>query len=295
MTKSITRAIIFTMIAAVCAFIACNDSGAGNSEDVTAFLGRYAEGPGGGGGGECTGYRLTVSATPSAGGTVSLTGTHCYPPGTVVNITARPATGYRFNGWTGASTSIDTTVTVTMNSNQTLSANFLLFVTLTDTRGGQNRTYRTVQIGGRVWMAENLNYATANSWCYNDDPANCTKYGRLYTWDAAMTACPTGWHLPTRQEWEDLVSAVGSNAGTKLKSKAPDWDGTDDFGFSALPGGFRYIAGAFGSAGAYGGWWSATEAGASRAWGRDMGSAHADVDEYYDGKGGGFSVLCSQD
>jgi uncharacterized protein (TIGR02145 family) len=111
--------------------------------------------------------------------------------------------------------------------------------------GGQ--TYRTVIIGGKAWMAENLNHKTGNSWCYDDDSSNCDKYGRLYDWETAVTVCPSGWHLPYFSEWETLVDYAGgpSVAGTKLKSDTGWWygkhnmGGTDDFGFSALPGGMR--------------------------------------------------------
>ena len=100
---------------------------------------------------------------------------------------------------------------------------------LTDSRDGQ--TYRTVKIGNQVWMAENLNYETANSYCYQDSVSNCTKYGRLYTWAAAKAACPSGWHLPTEVEFKELVATVGgsSTAGKMLKSTS-GWD--DDEGES---------------------------------------------------------------
>jgi len=116
--------------------------------------------------------------------------------------------------------------------------------TFVDSRGGKK--YKMVKIGNQTWMAENLDYAASGSKCYNNDPANCNKYGRLYDWNTAKSACPSGWHLPSKAEWEALLEAVGgeATAGTKLKAKS-GWDtrkdyyipGTDNYGFSALPGG----------------------------------------------------------
>ncbi len=110
----------------------------------------------------------------------------------------------------------------------------------TDSRDGQ--TYKTVKIGDQVWMAENLNFETDSSFCYNDSAEYCAKYGRLYVWTAAMDACPSGWHLPDTAEWRMLLAAVGGDsiAGTKLKSTSgwnSDGNGTDDFGFTVLPAG----------------------------------------------------------
>ena len=72
-----------------------------------------------------------------------------------------------------------------------------------------------------MWMAENLNIKTDDSWCYDNKESNCQKYGRLYSWDAAMKACPSGWHLPTREDFKILVISVGgmNKAGRILKSK----------------------------------------------------------------------------
>ena len=139
---------------------------------------------------------------------------------------------------------------------------------LIDPRDGQ--TYRTVKIGNQEWMAENLNYETANSYCYKDSVSNCTKYGRLYTWAAAKTACPSGWHLPTEVEFKELVATVGgsSTAGKMLKSTS-GWDddegesgnGTDAYLFTALPAGYRGCNGGyyFHNEGRYAVFWSSTE------------------------------------
>ena len=82
--------------------------------------------------------------------------------------------------------------------------------------------YKTANIGGVVWMAENLNIETDGSYCYNDVPDNCSIYGRLYTYEAAQTACPDGWHLATATEWDFLNNTVGTNSSASyyLKSMA---------------------------------------------------------------------------
>ncbi|MBO5422168.1 MAG: fibrobacter succinogenes major paralogous domain-containing protein [Fibrobacteraceae bacterium] len=141
--------------------------------------------------------------------------------------------------------------------------------TFTDSRDGQ--TYKYVKIGDQVWMAENLNYETANSYCYNDSTANCKKYGRLYTWETALNVCPSGWHLPTDEEFETLRSNVGGSdvAGKMLKSTTGWYDygnGVDKYGFNVLPAGFRDFNGIFYLAGKSADFWSATEDGESSAY-----------------------------
>lgn len=107
-----------------------------------------------------------------------------------------------------------------------------------------NQSYPVVSIGLQVWMAANLNYEMSGSYCSkNSLETYCAKYGRIYSWESAKNACPAGWHLPSKAEWETLITTVGgeSIAGRVLKGKTGwrnDGNGTDDFGFSALPGGF---------------------------------------------------------
>jgi len=99
-----------------------------------------------------------------------------------------------------------------------------------------NETFKTVKIGNQVWQKYNLNIVsrTGESECYENDPANCSKYGRLYDWVTATKACPEGWHLPTDRELRRLTDFAGdSTAGIKLRASSNK--GTDEFGFSALP------------------------------------------------------------
>ncbi|HNW99666.1 MAG TPA: FISUMP domain-containing protein [Bacteroidales bacterium] len=153
---------------------------------------------------------------------------------------------------------------------------------LTDNRDGQ--TYKTVTIGKQTWMAENLNYVTAHgSWCYNNDSNNCKIFGRLYNWETAKTGCPSGWHIPTKGEFDSLVSYLGGEeiAGAKLKSDsywATKHDSISGYAhvadcahgnmekhdsvfinssnFNGLPGGGYYIGNVFDYQGIWACWWS---------------------------------------
>jgi uncharacterized protein (TIGR02145 family) len=131
------------------------------------------------------------------------------------------------------------------------------YETFSDPRDGQ--VYRIVKIGDQVWFAENLNYDAEGSWCYDSDPENCEIYGRLYSWEAGLTACPEGWHLPSEDEWNNLIEFLGGYeiAGGKMKAISgwdePNIGATNESGFSALPGGGSNVL-----TGGAGLWWSST-------------------------------------
>jgi uncharacterized protein (TIGR02145 family) len=156
----------------------------------------------------------------------------------------------------------------------------------------EGKTYKTVKIGRKIWMAENLNYNLAGSCPDPDDLSNCDKYGRLYNWETAKTVCPSGWHLPTDADWTELTDFVSPDAGMKLKAKS-GWkdyngrsgNGTDEFGFSALPG----------PNGDYISWWSAWESTNGRAWYRSMQSSSDDVTKEVTARTSGLYVRCVQD
>jgi uncharacterized protein (TIGR02145 family) len=128
-------------------------------------------------------------------------------------------------------------------------------VVFTDSRDGHK--YKTVCIGDQVWMAENLNYDTTGSQCYDFLPANCDTYGRLYDWATVMNGaassnlipsgvqgiCPKGWHVPSNNEWQKLIQVLGGStlAGGAMKTvdgwDSPNVGATNSSGFSALPAG----------------------------------------------------------
>jgi uncharacterized protein (TIGR02145 family) len=148
--------------------------------------------------------------------------------------------------------------------------------TFTDKRDGKE--YKTIEMGNQVWMAENLNFETKTSRCYDNNPKNCEKYGRLYDWETAKDVCPYGWHLPFDIEWDNLYRFsdgsggksslyISETAGKHLKAKS-GWNdhqgksgnGSDTYGFAALPGGMGTADGRASSGiGSIGTWWSASQ------------------------------------
>jgi uncharacterized protein (TIGR02145 family) len=199
-------------------------------------------------------------------------------------------------------------------------------------------TYKIVKIGTQVWMAENLKTTrekdgtqirlvtdnnewvniednnTEKAYCYYDNYSG-SEYGALYTYAAASNACPMGWHLPSDNEWKTLEMFLGMspnatdsmgyrgiNEGTKLKATSgwgDEGNGTDDFGFAALPGGGRYSKnGDYFDAPYYGYWWTGTESNDVFACIRTMGFNRSNIfrfTQYGYYKSNGFSVRCLKD
>jgi uncharacterized protein (TIGR02145 family) len=192
-------------------------------------------------------------------------------------------------------------------------------------KGNDIANYGVVTIGTQTWMAENLDYAMDGSTCYDNKKSNCATYGRLYDWSTAMALdvscnfnsccsqintphkgiCPTGWHIPSNEDWDKLIRYVDGTSGTNspyynhtanqyLKTTSgwgSDGNGTDDYGFSALPGGygtslFFYYARDCGA------WWSASEDYSSLAYNRIMCDGGMTANDYKDNL---YNVRCLQD
>jgi uncharacterized protein (TIGR02145 family) len=183
----------------------------------------------------------------------------------------------------------------------------------------EGQTYHTVLIGQQCWMKENLNVGTMipgtqastdngilEKYCYGNDNANCEIYGGLYKWDEMMQydtgqyntgICPPGWHIPSDKEWTDLSDYLGASAGLKMKSTS-GWvtggNGTNESGFTALPGGLRAITGGFGGLGESTYYWTTREHLTTDAWRRRLDEGSVFLFRETIDKDMGFSVRCVQ-
>jgi len=180
----------------------------------------------------------------------------------------------------------------------------------TDHRDGNN--YRMIKIGNQWWMAENLKYiSNIGSVCYNLHNSNCQEYGRLYDFEAALNACPDGWHLPTDDEWkvleksigmqEDEVDAYGLRGnyeGQKLKSTSGwlnDGNGTNESSFGALAAGQRSFISDFTRIGESASFWSSTYYSDWESWSRELYADKTGIYRINYHHSLGFSVRCIKD
>ncbi|HWR99333.1 MAG TPA: FISUMP domain-containing protein [Prolixibacteraceae bacterium] len=195
----------------------------------------------------------------------------------------------------------------------------------TDPRDGQK--YSVVLIGNQVWMGENLKANKFNdgsniphianndiwnnisapgfSWYNNDETAFKNTYGALYNWHAVGTGklSPVGWHIPSDTEWTTLLNFLGGSfiAGGKLKETgtthwlSPNDGATNEFGFTALPGGARNLDGSFAFLGGDGHWWSSTANGSGSAWLYYISNSWSGVSRISPSKNYEISVRCIKD
>lgn len=196
--------------------------------------------------------------------------------------------------------------------------------TVTDVEGN---VYNTVIIGTQIWMDENLKttrykdgatiplvkdktawsilVTPAYCWYNNDELTYKATYGALYNWYTVNTGklCPTGWHIPSDADWTTLTSylAIMDLVGGKLKEtgtshwQSPNTGATNEAGFIALPGGYRYFDGLFDNIGKYSNWWSSTEYSSTFSYYRLIYYYSSDVSRLYSNKKVGFSIRCLRD
>jgi len=158
-----------------------------------------------------------------------------------------------------------------------------------------NIYYGTILVGNQWWMSENLNEPGSSKYCYGNKPANCVKYGGLYTWTNAMNyyteekaqgLCPSGWHIPTQEEWEQLFNyLVADSAKTRL-----EWGG--DTEFRMLYAGQRSLNGRYEFAETVTSFWTSTKASGENAWVYSFQKANTSVFKLNLARNYGLSVRC---
>jgi len=182
--------------------------------------------------------------------------------------------------------------------------------TFIDPRDG--KTYKTIKISKQTWMAENLAFKTnEGAWAYDNKVNNVSIYGYLYNWESSKKACPTGWHLPTDEEWRQMEMALGMSRadtgidgfrgtiGCKLK-KATGWhskqEGNSSIGFDALPGGLYSAEDSTFTDIDYNAYfWTNTSPKAEFVWERDLFDTFNEISRNRYKVSFGFSVRCVKD
>jgi len=178
--------------------------------------------------------------------------------------------------------------------------------TFTDKR--DNETYKTVNIGNQIFMAENLNFESeSGSGTYQNDSSLSKVYGRLYSWKTACEVCPDGWHLPSDKEWTELINYLGGDsiAGGKMKTqdillwKMPNTGATNNSGFTALPSGYgiyTIVHSEFHRMGENTYFWSSTINDEGHVWARTLDFKKESVKrDWFSSSGYYLSVRCVRD
>ncbi|MBN1183397.1 MAG: T9SS type A sorting domain-containing protein [Bacteroidales bacterium] len=224
--------------------------------------------------------------------------------------------------FTGISGIYSTVVTSILDADKTITFNF---IACTD---GDNNNYPVVELGTQIWMEENLKTTkynntndipfkpVANEWkalispgyCWYDNDATANKdiYGALYNWYTATNTeiCPSGWHVPTHNEWTTLINYLGNNivAGGKLKEtgtthwNSPNTDATNESGFTGLPSGWRNQDGTFLYIRMNEAWWSTTEYNTDYAYERSLNYESGQAFSVgFNPKRNGYSIRCIKD
>jgi len=177
-----------------------------------------------------------------------------------------------------------------------------------------NQVYSFIEIDGKKWMAENLNFKSPKSLIYDNNEKNADTYGRLYTWEEAKCSCPENWRLPTEDEWQQLEKTIGLDQmtidsigwrgtpyGNVLKSKNnKTWlnsihDSPKTSGFDGIAGGLAYNNDYFANIGLGGYYWTSTNYYSSFAWSRYLNYNKGDIFRNISIITWYFSVRCIQD
>ncbi|MCH2045278.1 MAG: hypothetical protein MK212_14275 [Saprospiraceae bacterium] len=169
--------------------------------------------------------------------------------------------------------------------------------TMTDPRDGE--VYDIEVVGDKIWMTENLRYNSEGSYCYENLEQNCDQQGRLYTWAAALEACPKGWHLATDSEWRALTKKFGgwdedAKDGGAAAYKALIKDGKGEFN-AILAGRQDATKGKFHHQNRVGHYWTATEGDKYYTFAVDFNADYGKIIHSHYLKKGSLSCRCVQD
>jgi uncharacterized protein (TIGR02145 family) len=244
----------------------------------------------------------------------------------------------KFTGISGDYTIIKTDIPT---ASKTITFNFI------SCKDGDNNNYPVSEIGTQKWMAENLKTTKYNNgdligttspatlnilgeggpvyqWAYGGNESNVATYGRLYTWlisDAYSTGnknvCPTGWHIPTDEEWttltdfltndgygyqgsgSDIAKSMAATSGWTINlitgTAGNDQTANNSSGFTAVPGGYRLPDGTFDNIGNACKWWTSTLFGVSPSYARTMSYDDSNVVRSGYLRSVGFSIRCLKD